>query len=81
MESNFEKQVICEYKDRCKSYTPILNENTYTSKCFTCRNNTYVEPENLKEDYYKPNINTIIGELIMPITLTVVIVVFYLTIL
>ena len=56
--------INCKYVDICKSY-PKCKADREFSKCTTCENNKYIDSENLKNDYYKPNKTERINNLII----------------
>lgn len=60
---NLDKKVVCEYKDKCKHYSFI--HDTCSNKCFCCRNNSNVDQNDLKDDYYKSDNSAIIMSLVL----------------
>ena len=67
--------INCKYVDICKSY-PKHKADREFSKCTTCENNTYIDPENLKKDYYKPNKTERINNLIISLLCCVIGIIF-----
>lgn len=47
------KEIVCEYKEKCRSYNRLSNK----SRCPSCLNNKYKNPNDLKDDYYEPRVD------------------------
>ena len=56
---NIREEIICEYAKECKSYSVWIGDGK-VNRCVNCKNNKYVHPEDLKEDYYKSTTSLLI---------------------
>ena len=61
---NIDREIICEHKKECRSYSVWVGDGR-NSKCRSCMNNQYKDPESIKIDYYKANASTKIGNVIV----------------
>lgn len=48
-------KIKCQYREMC---------NRYSDNCQFCKNNTYIDPETFKKNYYKPTKHKIIMNII-----------------